>query len=57
MQVYLEKNGNATREVNQGCRVVLDLVREIENSGKNIVHHHATRHSYRIFKNWNGLSR
>ena len=41
MQVYLEKNGNATRKVNQGCSVVLDLVREIENSGKNIVHHAA----------------
>ena len=36
MQVYLGKNGNATREVNPGCRVVLDLVTETENSGRNI---------------------
>ena len=31
-----QKNGNATREVNQGCGVVLDVVKEIENSGRNI---------------------
>ena len=36
MQVYLGKNENATREVNQDCRVVLDLVTEIQNSGRNI---------------------
>ena len=36
MQVYLGKNGNVTTEVNQGCRVVLDLVIEIKNFGKNI---------------------
>ena len=36
MQVYLRKNGNATREVNQDCRVFLDLITEIENSGRNI---------------------
>ena len=34
--VCLGKYRNATREVNQGCRIVLDLVTEIEDSGRNI---------------------
>lgn len=36
MQVYTGKNPAIGREVNQGARVVKDLVKEIENSGRNI---------------------
>lgn len=36
MQVYLGKNDNAPREVNQSTRVVLDMTKEIELSGRNI---------------------
>ena len=36
MQVYTGKNPAVGREVNQGARVVKDLVKEIENSGRNI---------------------
>ena len=36
MQVYIRKSPAVEREVNQGARVVKDLVKEIEHSGKNI---------------------
>ena len=36
MQVYLGKNGKATREINNGCRVVQYLVTQIENFRRNI---------------------
>ena len=36
MQVYTGKNSTIGREVNQGARVVKDLVKEIENSGRNV---------------------
>ena len=36
MQVYTGKNAGSARETNQGIRVVIDLVEDIENSGRNI---------------------
>ena len=36
MQVYTGKDPMTGREVNQGARVVKDLVKEIENSGRNV---------------------
>ena len=36
MQVYTGKNAAVGREINQGARVVKNLVKEIENSGRNI---------------------
>ena len=36
MQVYTRKNPAVGRKVNQGARVVKDLVKEIEHSGRNI---------------------
>ena len=36
MQVYTGKDHTIGREVNQGARVVKDLVKEIENSGRNV---------------------
>ena len=36
MQVYSGKDSTIGREVNQGARVVKDLVKEIENSGRNV---------------------
>ena len=36
MQVYTGKDSTIGREVNQGARVVKDLVKEIENSGRNV---------------------
>ena len=36
MQVYTGKNPAVVREVNQRARVVKDLVKEIEHSGRNI---------------------
>ena len=36
LQVYTGKNAAVGREINQGARVVKDLVKEIENSGRNI---------------------
>ena len=36
MQVYNEKNPAVGTEVNQGVRVVKDLVKEIEHCGRNI---------------------
>ena len=36
MQVYTGKNGTVERKINQGTRVVKDLVEAIENSGRNI---------------------
>ena len=36
MQVYTGKDPTIGREVNQGARVVKDLVKEIENSGRNV---------------------
>ena len=36
MQVYLGKNDNAPREVNQDTKVVLDMIKEIEKSGQNL---------------------
>ena len=35
MQVYSRKKPAVGREVNQGARVVKDLVKEIEHSGRN----------------------
>ena len=36
MQVYSGKNPSVGREINQGARVVKDLVKEIEHCGRNI---------------------
>ena len=36
MQIYTAKNLAVGREVNQGARVVKDLIQEIEHSGRNI---------------------
>ena len=36
MQVYLGKNDNAPREVNQDTRVVFDMIKEIEKFGQNL---------------------
>ena len=36
VQMYLGKNDNAPREVNQGTRVVLDMTKEIKKSGRNV---------------------
>ena len=36
MQVHTGKDPTIGREVNQGARVVKDLVKEIENSGRNV---------------------
>ena len=36
MQVYTGKDAESFRETNQGIRVVLDLVEDIEKSGRNI---------------------
>ena len=36
MQMYSGKDPTIGREVNQGARVVKDLVKEIENSGRNV---------------------
>ena len=36
MQVYTGKDAGSSRETNQGARVVLDLVEDIEKSGRNI---------------------
>ena len=36
MQVYTGKDAWSARETNQGTRVVLDLVEDIENSGRNV---------------------
>jgi len=36
MQVYTGKDPGSARETNQGTRVVLDVVEDIENSGRNI---------------------
>ena len=34
--MYIDKDAGSTQETNQGTRVVLDLVEDIENSGQNI---------------------
>ena len=36
MQLFLRKNDNAPREVNQNRRVVLDMTKGIEKSGQNV---------------------
>ena len=36
MQVHTSKDAGSSRETNQGTRVVLDLVEDIEKSGRNI---------------------
>ena len=36
MQVYTGKDAGSSRKTNQGTRVVLDLVEDIEKSGQNI---------------------
>ena len=36
MQVYIGENAGSAREINQGTRVVLDLIEDIEYSGQNI---------------------
>ena len=36
MQVYTGKDAGSSRETNQGTRVLLDLVEDIEKSGQNI---------------------
>ena len=36
MQIYIDKDAGSTQETNQGTRVVLDLVEDIENSGPDI---------------------
>ena len=36
MQVYTDEDATSTREINQGSRVVCDLVEYIEKSGQNI---------------------
>jgi len=36
MQVYIEREEGQNREVNQGQRVVLDLVSGLEKSGRNV---------------------
>ena len=36
MQVYIHKDAGSARKANQGTIVVLDLVKDIENSGQNI---------------------
>ena len=47
MQVYTGKNPAVGRDVYQGAKVVKDLVKEIENSGRNVtcnkfLYHHPT---------------
>ena len=37
MQVYTGKDAGSSRETNQGTRVVLNLVEDIEKSGENII--------------------
>ena len=36
MQLYTGKDARSSRETNQGTRFVLDLVEDIEKSGRNI---------------------
>jgi len=36
MQVYIGREEGQNREMNQGQRVVLDLVSELEKSGRNV---------------------
>ncbi len=40
VQVYTGKNSNLGREVNQGQRVVIDMIRGFENTGRNITCDH-----------------
>ena len=40
MQLYLGKNNNAPRKVNQDTRVVLDMTKKIEKSERNVTGDH-----------------